>query len=80
LNNADINICRSVILPTERTAIIKHSNVKYIRTTKLRIMRWAENVAWGMLIGYWWESQEERYQKEDQNVGGWIILRRILER
>jgi hypothetical protein len=32
--------------------------------TKLRRMRWAENVAGmgrrGMHIGYWWESQKER--------------------
>jgi hypothetical protein len=28
----------------------------------------------GMHIGYWWESQ-----KEDQDVGSWIILKWILE-
>jgi hypothetical protein len=31
----------------------------------------------GMLIDYWWESQTER--KEDQDVGGWIILEWTLE-
>jgi hypothetical protein len=29
----------------------------------------------GINIGYWWESQKERYHWEDQNVGGWIILK-----
>jgi hypothetical protein len=32
-----------------------------------------------MHIGYWWESQNERYHWEDQDVGGWTILKRILE-
>jgi hypothetical protein len=33
---------------------------------------------WGrrrMHIGYWWESQKKR----DQDVGGWTILKWILE-
>jgi hypothetical protein len=33
-----------------------------------------------MHIGYWWESQKERDHWEDQGVGGWIILKWILER
>jgi hypothetical protein len=33
-----------------------------------------------MHIEYWWESQKERDYKEDQDVGGRIILRWILER
>jgi hypothetical protein len=33
-----------------------------------------------MHIGYWWESQNERDQGEDQDVGGWTILKWILER
>jgi hypothetical protein len=33
-----------------------------------------------MLIGYWWESQKERDHWENQDVGGWAILKRILER
>jgi hypothetical protein len=38
--------------------------------------------AWrrGMHIGYWWESQKERDHWEDQDVGGWTILKWILER
>jgi hypothetical protein len=31
-----------------------------------------------MHIGYLWESQKERDHWEDQNVGEWIILNRIL--
>jgi hypothetical protein len=34
----------------------------------------------GMRIEYWWESQKERDHYEDQDIGGWIILRWILER
>jgi hypothetical protein len=31
-----------------------------------------------MHIGYWWESQTERYRWEDQDVGGWTMdLREI---
>jgi hypothetical protein len=32
-----------------------------------------------MQMGYWWGRQKERDQKEEQYVGGWIILRWILE-
>jgi hypothetical protein len=46
--------------------------------------RWAGHVARmgkrGMHIGYWWESQKERDHEEDEDVGGWIILKWILER
>jgi hypothetical protein len=31
-------------------------------------------------IGYWWEIQKNGYQYYDQDVGGWIIFRWILER
>jgi hypothetical protein len=34
----------------------------------------------GMHIGYWWESQKERGHWEDQDVGGWTMLKWILER
>jgi hypothetical protein len=33
-----------------------------------------------MHIGYWWEIQKKRDHWEDQDVGGWTILKRILER
>jgi hypothetical protein len=29
----------------------------------------------GMHIGYWWEIQKERDHWEDQDVGGWTILK-----
>jgi hypothetical protein len=32
-----------------------------------------------MRIGYWWESQKEGDHLEDQDVGGWMILKLILE-
>jgi hypothetical protein len=32
-----------------------------------------------MHIGYLWESQKERDHQEGQNVGGWTILKWILE-
>jgi hypothetical protein len=33
-----------------------------------------------MRIGYWRENQKERDHWEDQGVGGWTILKWILER
>jgi hypothetical protein len=49
---------------------------------KTRRIRLAEHVARmgrrGMHIGYWWERQKERDHLED--VGGWTILKWILER
>jgi hypothetical protein len=50
---------------------------------KSRRMRWARYVARmrrGMHIGYWWKSHKERDHWEDQDVGGWLILKWILER
>jgi hypothetical protein len=29
----------------------------------------------GMHKGYWWEIQKERDHREDQDVGGWKILK-----
>jgi hypothetical protein len=50
-----------------------------LAAAQARRMRWARHVARmgrrGMQIGYWWESQEERDHKEDQDVGGWTILK-----
>jgi hypothetical protein len=34
----------------------------------------------GLHVGSWWESQKERDHWEDQDVGGWTILKWILER
>jgi hypothetical protein len=32
-----------------------------------------------MHIEYWWESQTERDHLQDQEVGGWIILKWFLK-
>jgi hypothetical protein len=32
-----------------------------------------------MPIGFWWDSQKERNQLDDLDIGGRMILRRILE-
>jgi hypothetical protein len=34
----------------------------------------------GMHIGDWWESRKEGDHWEDQDVGGWTILKWIFER
>jgi hypothetical protein len=51
---------------------------------KSRRMRWEEHVARmgrrGMYIGYWWERQKERDHYDDEDVGGWIIIKWILDR
>jgi hypothetical protein len=46
---------------------------------KSRRMRWTGHGRRGMHIGYWWESQKERDHGEGQDVGGWTILKWILE-
>jgi hypothetical protein len=55
-----------------------------IRMIKSRRMRWAGHVArMGEKrnhIEYWWVSQKERDHWEAQEVGGWTILKWILER
>jgi hypothetical protein len=33
-----------------------------------------------MHVGYWWACRKERDHWEDQDVGGWTILKWILER
>jgi hypothetical protein len=33
-----------------------------------------------MHIGYWWESQKVRDHWEDLDLGGWTILKWILQR
>jgi hypothetical protein len=47
-------------------------------------MIWAGHVAQmgrrGMHIGFWGKIQKERDHLEDQDVGGWTILKWILER
>jgi hypothetical protein len=55
-----------------------------IRMIKSRRIRYAGHVTRmgrrGMHVGYWWEIQKERDHWESQDVGGWTILKWILER
>jgi hypothetical protein len=53
-----------------------------IRMIKLRRLRWTGHIVrMGeeecMHIGHWLESQKERDHYEYENVGGWIILRKM---
>jgi hypothetical protein len=61
-----------------------YSSPNLIRMIKSRRMRWAGCVARmrrrGMHLGYRWESQKERDHCEDQDVGGWTVLKWTLER
>jgi hypothetical protein len=54
-----------------------------IRMIKCRRMGWTGQIVRtarrGIHTGYWWESQKERDHKEDLDVGGNIILKRVLE-
>jgi hypothetical protein len=34
----------------------------------------------GMHKGYWWERHKGRDHYEDQDIGGWIIIKWTLER
>jgi hypothetical protein len=65
-------------------SFITYSSPNIIRMIKSRRMRWSGHVArmrrLGMHIVYWWESQKERDHWEDQDVGGWTILKCILVR
>jgi hypothetical protein len=56
-----------------------YSSPSIIRIIKSRRMRWAGHVARmgrrGMHRGSWWESQKERDNYEDQNIGGCTMLK-----
>jgi hypothetical protein len=56
-----------------------YSSPSIIRMIKTRRRRWAGHVALmgrrEMHIRYWWESQKGRDHSEDQDVGGWTILK-----
>jgi hypothetical protein len=51
------------------------SQFKYLGTTETN-----HNLRRMMYIGYWWESRKERGHKENEDVGGGVILHGILER
>jgi hypothetical protein len=61
-----------------------YSSPSIIRMIKSRRMRWASHVTRigrrRMRVGYWWESQKEGDQWEDEDIGGWRLLKWILER
>jgi hypothetical protein len=61
-----------------------YSSFSIVRMIKSRRMIWAGYIACmvrrGMRIEFWWESQKERDHYEDQDVGGWVILKWILDR
>jgi hypothetical protein len=61
-----------------------HSSPSIMSIRKSRRMRWARHVARmgrrELHIGYWWEIQKERDHWEDQDIGGWTILKWILKR
>jgi hypothetical protein len=61
-----------------------YSSPSIIRMFKSRRIRWAGHAARmgrrGMHVGYWWETQKERDHWEYGDVGGWTILKWILER
>jgi hypothetical protein len=61
-----------------------YSSPSIIRMIKSKRMKWAGHIARmgrrGMHIGCLWEVHKERDHWEDQDVGGWTILKWILER
>jgi hypothetical protein len=61
-----------------------YSSPNIIRIIKSRMMIWTGHVAQmgrrGIHIGYWWESRKEGEHWEDRDVGGWTILKWILDR
>jgi hypothetical protein len=61
------------------TYVQNNYTYKYMQKT----MRWVGHVARmgrRMHVGYWWEIQKERDHWEDQDVGGWTILKWVVER
>jgi hypothetical protein len=59
-----------------------YSSPSIIRMIKSRRVRWAGPVARmgeKRHIGYWWGSQKVTDHWEDLDVGGWTILKWILE-
>jgi hypothetical protein len=56
-----------------------YSSPGIIRITTSRKTRWEGHVAGiekrGTHIGYWWASEKERNHQQDQDVGGWIMLK-----
>jgi hypothetical protein len=61
-----------------------YSSPSIIRVIKSRRMRWVGHIARmgrrGMHIGYWWENRKGKDHQDDQDVGGWKVLKWILDR
>jgi hypothetical protein len=61
-----------------------YSSPSIFTMIKSRRMRWAGHAARmgrrGMHVRFCWENQKEGDHWEDQDVGGWTILKWILER
>jgi hypothetical protein len=59
-----------------------YSSPSIISIIKSRRMRWTGHVARmgekRNVYRLWWGSQKEREHYEDQDIGGWIILRWIF--
>jgi hypothetical protein len=54
-----------------------NDEVKEDEMVKECSMNWEKR---NIYIGFSWESHRERDRKESQDIGGWIILKLILER
>jgi hypothetical protein len=63
---------------TQRKDERKNKNRRKEGRNKRLNLRTLEGIK--MHIGYWWEIQKERDHWEDQDVGGWTVLKWILER
>jgi hypothetical protein len=60
-----------------------YSSPSIITMIKSRRMRWtghaARMIIRGINVGYWWEIQKGRDRWEDSDVGGWTILKWMLD-
>jgi hypothetical protein len=55
------------------------SIIRTVKSLRMRVAgRLARFVRRGIRVGYWWEIQKETYRQEDNDLGWWIILKRML--
>jgi hypothetical protein len=76
--NQEVHHCRHKTQSRDLTPVNAkvHLNVTLLHATRCLF---SDTVPSEILIGYWWEIQKERDHWEDQDVGGWTILKWILE-